>query len=214
VRGLETRPAVIVGHAAVDDRVEPGAELADRLAVEGRADRALEDEGRDVLRVVARDPQPCAREDRAPVTPDEPRERQPRRSQHTCLAGGSDVVDEIVIGEALKLALGSLSKVSAAQVSLLRSVVRRVSDAPVRSVDKIRAVTVEPRSTGANFTFQTAAGGLDFFAEVPGGAPYQRDPRAVDAVDVGAFRSASRGDDLIRMKRAAGRPVDRMTSQR
>jgi len=73
-------------------------------------------------------------------------------------------------------------------VSLLRSVVRRVSDAPVRSVDKIRAVTVEPRSTGANFTFQTAAGGLDFFAEVPGGAPYQEIRERSMLVDVGAYR--------------------------
>lgn len=68
----------------------------------------------------------------------------------------------------------------------------------------------ETLGSGANFTLQTAAGGLDFFAEVPGGAPYEEIRERSMLVDVGgvSIRIAGR-DDLIRMKRAAGRPVDR-----
>jgi predicted nucleotidyltransferase len=63
---------------------------------------------------------------------------------------------------------------------------------------------------GGNFTLVTRAGGLDFFNEVPGGAPYA-DVRARSAVvDLGdglEVRIAG-VDDLIAMKRAAGRARD------
>jgi predicted nucleotidyltransferase len=63
---------------------------------------------------------------------------------------------------------------------------------------------------GGNFTLVTRAGGLDFFNEVPGGAPYaQLRARAVPA-DLGdGLQIHIAGiDDLIAMKRAAGRPQD------
>lgn len=63
---------------------------------------------------------------------------------------------------------------------------------------------------GANFTLETAAGGLDFFSEVPGQAPYADLKRRAIAVDLGqglTIRVVGL-DDLIRMKAAAGRPED------
>jgi predicted nucleotidyltransferase len=63
---------------------------------------------------------------------------------------------------------------------------------------------------GGNFTLVTRAGGLDFFNEVPGGAPYEQVRARSVPVDLGdgvQIRIAS-VDDLIAMKRAAGRPRD------
>lgn len=63
---------------------------------------------------------------------------------------------------------------------------------------------------GGNFTLVTRAGGLDFFNEVPGGAPYEQVRDRSVLVDLGEglqIRIAGI-DDLIAMKRAAGRPRD------
>lgn len=62
---------------------------------------------------------------------------------------------------------------------------------------------------GANFTMETDAGGLDFFNDVPGSAPYEELRERALAIDLGGLtvRVAGR-DDLIRMKQAAGRPQD------
>ena len=63
---------------------------------------------------------------------------------------------------------------------------------------------------GGNFTLVTRAGGLDFFNEVPGGAPYEHVRERSLLVDLGdglQIRIAGI-DDLIAMKRAAGRPRD------
>jgi len=63
---------------------------------------------------------------------------------------------------------------------------------------------------GGNFTLVTRAGGLDFFNEVPGGAPYADVRARSSVVDLGdglEVRIAG-VDDLIAMKRAAGRPRD------
>jgi predicted nucleotidyltransferase len=63
---------------------------------------------------------------------------------------------------------------------------------------------------GGNFTLVTRAGGLDFFNEVPGGAPYEQVRARSVVVDLGGgvqIRIAGT-DDLIAMKRAAGRPRD------
>ena len=63
---------------------------------------------------------------------------------------------------------------------------------------------------GGNFTLVTRAGGLDFFNEVPGGAPYEQVRERSVLVDLGdglEIRVAGIGD-LIAMKRAAGRPRD------
>lgn len=67
----------------------------------------------------------------------------------------------------------------------------------------------ETLGSGANFTMETDAGGLDFFNDVPGAAPYDqlRDRALVIDLDGVTIRVAGR-DDLIRMKQASGRPQD------
>jgi hypothetical protein len=65
-------------------------------------------------------------------------------------------------------------------------------------------------AAGGNFTLVTRAGGLDFFNEVPGGAPYEQVRARSVLADLGdglQIRIAGI-DDLIAMKRAAGRPQD------
>ena len=62
---------------------------------------------------------------------------------------------------------------------------------------------------GANFTMETDAGGLDFFNEVPGAAPYAELRERALAIDLGGVTVKVAGrDDLIRMKQASGRPQD------
>lgn len=64
---------------------------------------------------------------------------------------------------------------------------------------------------GGNFTLRTASGGLDLFDpnEIPGGRPYdEMRPRAVEAVVAGVRVRAVGLDDLIRLKREAGRDRD------
>jgi hypothetical protein len=64
---------------------------------------------------------------------------------------------------------------------------------------------------GGNFRLRTAAGGLDLFdpGEIPGGRPYEEmRPRAVEAVVQGVRIRAVGFDDLIRLKREAGRDRD------
>ena len=75
---------------------------------------------------------------------------------------------------------------------------------------------IDPRDpddllNGGNFTLRTAAGGLDLFdpSEIPGGRPYEEmRPRAVEAVVQGVRVRAVGFDDLIRLKREAGRDRD------
>lgn len=64
-------------------------------------------------------------------------------------------------------------------------------------------------ASGANFTLTTDAGGLDFFNEVPGQVPYRdlRRRAASGRIRGEPVRLAGR-EDLIRMKRAAGRDQD------
>jgi hypothetical protein len=63
---------------------------------------------------------------------------------------------------------------------------------------------------GDHFTFVTDAGSIDILGHpsgVPGG--YDEVERAADEIDLGGFRvKVASVDDLIRMKRAAGRPKD------
>lgn len=64
-------------------------------------------------------------------------------------------------------------------------------------------------ASGANFTLETEAGGLDVFADVPGAAPYDELRARALVVNLGGLEIRIAGlDDLIRMKRAAGRPQD------
>jgi hypothetical protein len=75
---------------------------------------------------------------------------------------------------------------------------------------------VDPRDpqdllNGGNFTLRTAAGGLDLFDpnEIPGGCPYDEMRfRAVEAIVEGVSIRAVGFDDLIRLKREAGRHRD------
>ena len=78
-------------------------------------------------------------------------------------------------------------------------------------------IDIDPLDPGdllneGNFTLRTAAGGLDLFDpdEIPGGRPYdEMRPRAVEAVVDGVGIRAVGFDDLIRLKREAGRDRDR-----
>lgn len=88
-------------------------------------------------------------------------------------------------------------------------------DATLFGVDA-ELLDVDPRDPddlykGGNFTLRTAAGGLDVFDpdEIPGGRPYEEmRPRAVEAVVEGVRVRAVGFDDLIRLKREAGRDRD------
>jgi len=90
----------------------------------------------------------------------------------------------------------------------LRELDARLSgvDAHLLDVDVQDAATL---ASGANFTMETDAGGLDLFNEIPGAAPYEdlRERALVIDLDGLTVRVAGR-DDLIRIKRAAGRPQD------
>lgn len=90
----------------------------------------------------------------------------------------------------------------------LRELNARLSgvDAHLLDIDVFDPKTL---ASGANFTLETAAGGLDVFSEVPGAAPFaELHVRAVP-IDLGGLVIRVAGlDDLIRMKRAAGRPQD------
>jgi hypothetical protein len=64
---------------------------------------------------------------------------------------------------------------------------------------------------GGNFTLRTASGGLDLFDpdEIPGGRPYdEMRRRAMEATVAGVRIRAVGLDDLIRLKREAGRDRD------
>lgn len=84
-------------------------------------------------------------------------------------------------------------------------------DAVVRGVDAelldVDPTDPEQLATGANWTFTTSAGWLDFMPAADGARDYEE--IASDAVPVrdGAFRVVGL-DDLIRMKRASGRRKD------
>ena len=70
-------------------------------------------------------------------------------------------------------------------------------------------VDAQAFAKGGNFTLATVAGGVDYFNEVPGGVPYEQlRGRALRTKVRGVPVSVAAVDDLIRMKRAAGRPRD------
>ena len=59
-------------------------------------------------------------------------------------------------------------------------------------------------------TLETSAGGLDVHLRPPGAAPYARLRARALELDVAGLKVAVAGlDDLIAMKRASGRPIDR-----
>jgi len=64
---------------------------------------------------------------------------------------------------------------------------------------------------GLNFTFKTKHGDFDCLGDPGGGFDYELLLRNADEMDVGGLRvSVASLDDLIRMKRAAGRIKDRI----
>jgi predicted nucleotidyltransferase len=86
-------------------------------------------------------------------------------------------------------------------------------DAQLWGVDShLRGIELDARTLadGGNFTLVTRAGGLDFFNEVPGGAPYEQVRARSVVADLGdGLQVRVAGiDDLLAMKRAAGRPRD------
>ena len=103
---------------------------------------------------------------------------------------------------------------SAENMARLAAVLRDL-DARLFGVDA-ELLDVDPRDPGdlldgGNFTLRTAAGGLDLFdpGEIPGGRPYEEmRPRAVEATVDGVAVRAVGFDDLIRLKREAGRDRD------
>ena len=147
-----------------------------------------------------------------------PQATDPRRIFETFEHHG---VDYIVIGGIAAIAHGStrnprdvdfvastdrpnLERLAAA----LRDLDARLSDTDAHLLG-IDVHDPETLGSGANFTMETDAGGLDFFNDVPGAAPYDqlRHRALVIDLDGVTIRVAGR-DDLIRMKQASGRPQD------
>ena len=64
-------------------------------------------------------------------------------------------------------------------------------------------------ANGASFTLATDAGPVDYLNDVPGAGDYDElRARAIEANAAGVVVRVAGLDDLIRMKRAAGRPQD------
>lgn len=79
-------------------------------------------------------------------------------------------------------------------------------DAHLLEIDVYDPATL---ASGANFTLETEAGGLDFFSDVSGAPSYSQLRARSLLVDLGGLGIRVAGlDDLIRMKQAAGRPQD------
>jgi hypothetical protein len=89
----------------------------------------------------------------------------------------------------------------------------RELDARLRDVADDVVFVLDSRSlaNGANFTFSTAAGGLDVLAAPAGGFDYQSLRDSARAMELGGVVVQFVDlDDLIAMKQAAGRPKDRI----
>jgi predicted nucleotidyltransferase len=150
--------------------------------------------------------------------PDRTRATDPRRIFESFQRHG---VEYIIIGGVAAIAHGhtrntrdvdfvaptdpaNLERLAAA----LRELGARLSgtDAHLLGIDVYDPATL---GSGAKFTMETDAGGLDFFNDVPGGAPYDDLRRRALVIDLGGLAVQIAGrDDLIRMKQAAGRPQD------
>lgn len=93
----------------------------------------------------------------------------------------------------------------AAAFDELNARLRRV-DADLLDVDPTDPETL---ASGASFTLDTDAGPIDYLNGVPGADDYERlRERAVETTAAGVLVRVVGLDDLIRMKRASGRPQD------
>lgn len=93
----------------------------------------------------------------------------------------------------------------AAAFAELNAVLRGV-DADLLDIDP---TDPEVLATGASFTLNTDAGPVDYLNDVPGAGDYDDlRARAVEANAAGVVVRVVGLDDLIRMKRASGRPQD------
>jgi predicted nucleotidyltransferase len=130
-------------------------------------------------------------------------------------------VDFVVIGGVAVIGHGSqrvtqdvdfVAASDPANLARLEAALREL-DAELWGVDAhLLGIDLDARTLadGGNFTLVTRAGGLDFFNEVPGGAPYDEVRARSVLVDLGdGLQVRVAGiDDLLAMKRAAGRPRD------
>lgn len=92
----------------------------------------------------------------------------------------------------------------------LAAVLRGLSARP-RGFDRTLKWVLDAQTlrNGANFTFETSAGPLDCLAAASGGFTYANlAPNATSEAFEGMTIPVVSLDDLIRMKRAAGRPKD------
>lgn len=86
-------------------------------------------------------------------------------------------------------------------------------DAQLRGVDAdlldLDPTDPDVLANGASFTLNTDAGPIDYLNDVPGAGDYDDlRARAVEAHAAGVVVRVAGLDDLIRMKRASGRPQD------
>ena len=85
--------------------------------------------------------------------------------------------------------------------------------AKLRGVDEDVPILLDARTlaAGSNFTFVTLAGALDVIGDPAGSRGYDELVSNAERVDIGGLEVLVADlDDLIRMKRAAGRPKDRI----
>ena len=104
------RPAKIVGGGSVHDRVQPAAELADRLTVERRRDRPDEHVMRDLIDDVSRYSQRDAARHVCLMAVHEKGERAAGRGQIARIASRAPVGDQIVVAQMAKFIVGTVSK--------------------------------------------------------------------------------------------------------
>jgi hypothetical protein len=94
----------------------------------------------------------------------------------------------------------------------LAQALRELGASP-RGMDQILPFRLDARTlaAGGNFTFTTDAGDLDILTEPAGAPDYEALERTAQPMDLGGSQILVASiDDLIAMKRAAGRPKDRI----